>query len=464
MKKFSDFLLEKGEPVATAILGTPAGGKSYVKGILGDKFDRLTNIDNPKSTSDLTKDQIRANVQKLSGLKQLMKFFRSYNLLKSLNKKDPKNFDWWFNNIKETWNGIKEKEPNLNIEIKNDVLTINGKTEKEDVEKEFQKIDCDSLVAKFDKYKDYISICRTEQYDIQSNSINKKKDIAYDEPGADAEEMIATMKKLDNKDYITNVIMIHHQTVAVNLIQNAFRMVVGDDGGRDSSSSIINSYNKIDSKINIYKKNSEVSLEVDTDELKSGKGNKTINKANVQDDESRGNRPIDVFLRVKGKNAVDTFNMFLGNRKLDSDDKKIVFKSLIRYQAQTKLLNLDKEIRDILLNCVKDINNTKALDILKKANEGKLKDKFKFPNGGISDKLVQDAEKVLTEETETKPEQTEQTKPEQKTNQQPESETKPDQSKPQTKPEQTKTQTNQPTKESKLVNFMEFKNKIKNNK
>jgi len=201
------------------------------------------------------------------------------------------------------------------------------------------------------------------------------------------------MSKLDKADYVTDVIMVHHKDVVNNLFQNASRMVMGDDGGRDSSDAIVQAYLDINKGLPKYKAAAEVAVDTSTAEIQQGKGDAiaALSKANTADDKEMGDKPIDVFVRIYGDEPKDVLGRI--EKQLDAEQME-VFKAILQYQVQEPSIGVPEKTKDLTLRYF-DMSNDKALDILTKAANGDLKGKYKHQHGGVDDKLLQKAKAVL---------------------------------------------------------------------
>jgi hypothetical protein len=193
------------------------------------------------------------------------------------------------------------------------------------------------------------------------------------------------MDKLHDKGYVTDVFLIHPKNVASNLIQNYFRVVKGSDGGRDSSSSIIQAYNDIEKSKDVYAKNAEKVIDVSSKEL--DKAAALLQKATTQDDEKMGDKPIDVFVQVQPMTPEEAYKTFVG--KLD-DEQQQVFKALLKYAIKT-LQNVPEEAVSAINALVGDMNDSAALDVLKKAGSGELKGNYQHQHGGVDKKMIDKA-------------------------------------------------------------------------
>lgn len=387
-------VLPSTDPVALAILGAPAGGKSYNKELLA-KLEELTQIAkaaNPNFSEDLTVDILRGRIQKLPEDQQIELFYWGFYTLRDL-AKDDQEYAKWYADIKKLWTG-KMKDllelKGIDAEIDdNEDLELNGKVG-EDAIKVIKSRDIEGTIAELDDYNDYKRVVRSYQLTMQKMATDNKKDIVYDESGDEPDKIIKNMRKMDKADYVTDVIMIHHKDVVNNLFQNASRMIQGSDGGRDSSDAIVQAYLDINKGMPKYKDAAEVAVSTSTEEIQKGKGPaiSALSKANTADDDKMGDKPIDVFVRIYGDEPKEVLARI--EKHLDADQFE-VFKALLQYQVQEPSINVPQKTQELAMNYF-DMDNAKALDILTKAAET---GKYKHPHGGVDDKLLQKAKKVL---------------------------------------------------------------------
>ena len=388
---FEDFVNEP-EPVGLAILGSPAGGKSYAKKLI-THITKLVNVAraaDPAIGMDLTVDIIRGKILDLPASEQLTLFYMAFYTLKDLSEEGA-DYKKWFSDIKDVWSNKISKQTDLDIKVSDDDLKINGKVQDEALE-ELKKADAEKIIDSLDKYQDYKRIVRAYQQIKQKEALGTKKDVVYDEVGDEPEKIINNMKKLHDKDYVTDVIMIHHDEVSNNIMQNASRMILGADGGRDSSESIIDAYSTIDANLDKYKKNAEVVVNTTNKELQKGEGDApdALAAATAKDNDEKGNKAIDVFIRTKGDKPKEVYDRILKDL---NDEQKEVFKSLLKYQIAA--LNIPEKPERTLSELIGDISNAQALQTLQDANAGKLKDNYVFKFGGISDNLIKKAKELL---------------------------------------------------------------------
>lgn len=382
------------DPVALSILGAPAGGNSYNKQLLA-KLEELTQIAkaaNPNFSEDLTVDILRGKIQKLPEDKQIELFYWGFYTLRELAEEDQE-YVKWYADITKLWSGklkdlleLKGIDAEINAD---DELELNGKIG-EDAVKLIQSRDLSGIIDDLDNYQDYKRVVRAYQITMQKLATEKKKDIVYDESGNEPEKIIKNMRKMDKADYVTDVIMVHHKDVINNLFQNAARMVIGSDGGRDSSGAIVQAYLDINNGMDKYKDAAEVAVDTSTAELQKGKGDAiaALSKANTEDDAERGDKPIDVFVRIYGDEPDVVLDKIA--KQLDKEQYE-VFKAIVTYQVQDPSINVPIKTKEETIKYV-GMDNEDALDILTKASTN---EKYKHAHGGVDDKLLKKAKKVL---------------------------------------------------------------------
>jgi hypothetical protein len=374
------------EPVGLAVLGAPAGGKSYTMNKIAD----IANDSRIKRTLDsgvvLTVDKLREEFLSKNPIDQLQGFVYAFYLMKQKAEGNPEEFGKWYSDIQKLWSEkFSSILPDLKVSVKDGELLFNGKSAIENLE-DLEKIDSKGLIDKLDKYNDYKRVVRYFQDLKQSDAVSKTLDVSYDEAGDEPTKIVGNMDKLHKQGYVTDVFMIHPENVASNLVQNFYRVVTGGDGGRDSSGAIVQAYNDIEKNIGTYKDNAEEVIKVKSQEIEKTSG--PLQRANVNDDTRKGDKPIDVFVQVEPMAPGLAFSTF--SEKLD-DEKIKVLKAFLKFAAFS-LKGLPEEAKKSLLEITKDMNNSDALEVLKAAADSK---KFVFKYGGVTPELVAKAEAVL---------------------------------------------------------------------
>lgn len=376
------------EPVGIAVLGAPAGGKSTT-------LDKIkASVDDARLKKTLSKgvevsvDNLRSEFQSRDPEKQILGFIHAFYLMQQKAREDEKEYGQWYTDIYNMWkNKFSELLPSLDISIQDDKLMFGDKESLEVldlIEPDIAKEAIDAL----DNYSDYKRVVRWFQHLKQEDAVTKQKGVSFDEVGDESGKIIKQMKTLHDNGYVTDVIVIQPDNVATNIIQNFGRVVVGGDGGRDSSANIVASYLEMKKQFDVYKANAEVELTVKNKDL--DKVNKEFKDANVKDDKSRGNKPIDVFATIKTVRPNVAYTD--GLRKLKTKERQDIFRSMIKYAALT-LKNLPKTAKDTLIKLT-NISNDEALQHLKNAAAS---GEYVFKYGGVDDEYVKKAEIAFEE-------------------------------------------------------------------
>jgi len=388
-------LLEQNEPLALAVLGAPAGGKSSSMGDIVSAVKNARIEDTVKSGVHLTVDVLRDEFKSQKPMEQLRGFVNAFSYMKVKAKTNLKEYGGWFNDIKKLWvEKLAKLMPSLDVKVENDTLYFHGKPSVQNIHALLndKNIDAEKVIQQLDKYQDYKRVVRYFQNLKQQKAISKQYNVSYDESGDEPNKIVAGLKNLHDKGYVTDVFLIHPNNVATNLIQNYIRVLKGGDGGRDSSDAIVQAYLDIQKNKDIYKNNAEDNLKTTANALKKGKVNPTvidtIKKANVPDDPKRGDKPIDVFTEVGTRDPFEVYNT--AAKKLTSEQMTIL-KALLKYRLAS-FTNLPKNAKNVLDQITQDINNKQALEILKRTADSK---KYIFQYGGVTPDLVKKAETVL---------------------------------------------------------------------
>jgi hypothetical protein len=388
IKKFDQWLLENAftTPVGIAVLGAPAGGKSYSVKKLSDVSNDVRVERTLKKGVTLTVDVLRKEFASKNPIEQLTGFVKTFYLMKQRAKEDEKEFGKWFSDIKKLWiEKFSQLLPDLKVTVENDELLFNGKSSLDNLN-DLEKVDTNGLLDKLDRYNDYKRVVRYFQDLKQEDAVQKKLDVSYDEAGDEPNKIVNNVKKLHNQGYVTDVFLIHPKNIASNLIQNYYRVVTGGDGGRDSSEVIVQAYLDIEKNKSIYTKNAEEVIKVKSSDLE--KASKPLKRANVPDDERRGDKPIDLFVEVQPMEPKEAFTTF--SKKLSPEEKNI-FVACLRYARGFE--NMPTSAIKALDEITKSMNNEEALKVLVDASASK---KYVFEYGGITPKFVEKAQKVLS--------------------------------------------------------------------
>ena len=386
LENWKRYLLKEQEPLALAVLGAPAGGKSYT-------MDKISSVvSDPRITKTiasgvvLTVDKLREEFQSKSPIDQLTGFIHAFYFMKEKSKEDPENYAKWFTDIAKLWSEKFAKlMPELKVSVTNEDVLFGGAPAIKSVEK-LKNIDAAKVIQSLDTYNDYKRVVRYFQSFKQEDAIVKKLNVSYDEAGDEPQKIVNNLKILHKKGYVTDVFLIHAKNVASNLIQNYYRVTTGGDGGRDSSGAIVQAYNDIEKNKKMYSSNSEASLTVPSEKIADT--SKAVNAANTQDDPKLGDKPIDVFVQVEPMNPAKAFATF--SSKLDKEQLQ-VFKAYLRYAA-IGLNGVPDLAKQTLLSLSKDLSNQQAFTIFVAAAKT---GKYKFANGGLSEEFLKKAQVAL---------------------------------------------------------------------
>ena len=391
MKKFvssslAEFLNEADDPVALAVLGAPAGGKSFTMSKIKDVVDDSGVLRTLEKGEKLSIDKLRDEFRSKDPHEQLKGFVRAFYLMQSKYKKDPAEYGKWFKDILSLWeNKFSKLMPKLNISVSPKDLKFDGKPAFQAI-KRLKEVDSQSIIDKLDKYHDYKRVVRYFQDIKQGEAKNKKIDVSYDESGDEPRKIVKNLEDLHNDKYVTDVFLIHPENVASNLIQNFYRVTIGEDGGRDSSKSILGSYRDIEENKDIYISNSEEDIKVKSKNLQ--KVSEPLKKANVPDDPERGDKPIDLFVEVQPMDPDEAYKVFM--KKLDKN-QKLVFNALLKYSVYD-LPGMPQKTKDVILGLTNRLSNEQAIKVLQQAAKS---GKYSFEYGGVSPELSKRAAEII---------------------------------------------------------------------
>lgn len=379
------------DPIGVAVLGAPAGGKSFVSKKLDSVVDDARVSRAMKNGEVLTVDILRSQFMSKDPKKQLKGFIEAFYVMKQKAKNNPREYGKWFEDITNLWVGkFKESMPSLDIKVKDEELYFGDTLA---IEKSGMKllndIDASAVINNLDKYHDYKRVVRYFQTIKQEKAIVKKKDVTYDEAGDEPEKIISNMKDLHKKGYVTDVILIHPENVATNLIQNYFRMLSGNDGGRDSSAAIMQAFREIEANKDVYAKNAEVVIKTTSKEL--NKAAEDIKQANVQDDKSRGDKPIDVLAEIQPMSPSESYSTFAKKLETEFDTPENLFKAVLKVAALT-VKDINVEAKGTLLKLSQPLSKRDSLKYIKQAYDSK---KYVHEFGGINDEFMGKAEAAL---------------------------------------------------------------------
>lgn len=378
---------ELSEPVGLAVLGAPAGGKSYA-------MKKLTDVANDARVErtlaqgvTLTVDKLRDEFLSKNPKEQLKGFVGAFYLMKQKAMGNEREFGKWYYDIEKLWKDkFSEIIPELKITVEDGELMFDGKPALKNMSMLNKVENAKGIIDKLDKYNDYKRVVRYFQDIKQEDAVKKKLDVSYDESGDEPAKIVGNMDKLHKKGYVTDVFLIHPENVATNLIQNFFRVVTGGDGGRDSSAAIIGAYKDIEKNKEIYQKSAEEVIKVKSKDI--GSASPALKRANVQDDKEKGDKPIDVFVEVQPMEPRVAYKTF--SDKLDQEQKK-VFKAFLKL-ASYSLKDLPDDARETLQSLTKDMENSEAIEVFRDAADSR---KYIFTYGGVTPALVARAEELL---------------------------------------------------------------------
>ena len=385
-------LQEAGEPLAIAVLGAPAGGKGFTMNNIKKSVKDARIADTIKSGMNLSVDTLRSELQSKNAEEQLDAFVKAFYHLKGKAIDNPTEYGKWFKDIQNIWRTkLNELMPGFKITVDDEDLKFNGKPAIECLDM-LKDPKLKSVIDKLDNYIDYKRVVRYFQHAKQDDAIDKQINVSYDESGDEPQKIIHTLKRLHDKGYVTDVFLIHPENIATNLIQNYFRVLTGGDEGRDSYEAMINAYLDIEKTKGYYEKNAEDTLETTSKELQKKKMDPKIGepleKANVEDDPPRGDKPIDVFTEIHPMKPITAFNTF--NKQLNTE-QRLLFLAILKYRMLS-IPNLPDNAKKVLNQITKGLKNNQALNILKKGAASK---KYIYKYGGITPELVKKAETIL---------------------------------------------------------------------
>lgn len=356
-------------PVALAILGAPASGKSFMVKLLQKlaKSNSLAKLDNVLSQGvDLTVDKLRSEFQSKNHREQLKGFLSAFVWLREQNRVEPEVYGKWFNDIKKTWVKIDSVSDSINTSVSaNGKLVVNGMESAEKIYGELDKLpqnEVDKMVKFLDSYGDYKRVVRWLQNQKQQDARSMQKDLIFDEAGDEPQKIISKFRQLrkfgygtsqtksiDNP-YITSIFLIHGKSPVTNLIQNAGRMVVGTDGGRDSSGSIVQAWNDIQKGMSIYESSSENSVEISSNESDIIKLFEQLKSTNTEDNVSE--KTIDMFVKITPQQPKDAYDRTIKSvkDKYKSPMAEKLFNAILLYHSMT--LELDQNAKRIVRELV----------------------------------------------------------------------------------------------------------------
>lgn len=373
-------------PVALAILGAPASGKSYMVKLLQRlaKSNSLAKLDNILVKGvDLTVDKLRMEFQSKDLREQLKGFLSAFVWLREQNRLEPEVYGKWFGDIKKTWAKIDSVSDAIGTSVSGDgKLVVNGVESAEEIYRVLDRLpeeEVSKMVKFLDSYADYKRVVRWLQSQKQQEARSMQKDLIFDEAGDEPQKIVSKFRQLRkygyrrspsslgsiDSPYITSIFLIHGESPVTNLIQNAGRMVVGTDGGRDSSGSIVQAWNDIQKGMGIYESSSEKSVEISSDESEIVRLFDQLKNANTEDNVSSGNsgKAIDMFVKITPQQPRDAYERTIkGMAPMAAE----LFNAILLYHSMT--LELDQNAKSIVRELVpEDMSEGDIAIIFKKA-------------------------------------------------------------------------------------------------
>ena len=395
MKTFKNYLNKKESlfneetfernHVSISVFGAPAGGKSYTIEKIKEFENSLKGSKKLASAIDtgvnLVVDKLREEIREMKPKEQIKRFYLAFFEFKNLSKKEEKNYGSWFKDIEKI---LKEKIipffKENGIIFNDELLTTANIIEFNKLLNKINDSDAKVFIESLNSYEDYKRITRFKQISDQKRGAKKNKDLIFDEVGDDYSKVLSNLKTLRDKNpsYINIIILIQGKTPLTNLIQNAGRMVSGNDGGRDSSKAIISAFNSIQESIPMYQNASEVFKVFETPDYNSIF--KLLKETTIKDNEHFKDKIVDLFVQIQTENPNDSFNRII--KGLDGVKKELFIAIMYFY---TKHLSLNSKIISEINTLISSygINDKSALEIFKKAKEQKLD----FPNSNLDEKI-----------------------------------------------------------------------------
>lgn len=358
--------------VAIAILGAPASGKSFtvqkIKTLAASSG--VARLDRALSTDvDLTVDKLRGKFQSNTAKEQLIGFYKAFNYMRQLSQESPQEYSKWFDEIKQTWIKIDDvvEEITTSIDQKNNLI-FNNATNESDVIAAINSLTdsaTNQAIKYLDQYKDYKRVVRWLQNQTQEEASAKSSDIIYDEAGDEPQKIIQRFSKLRSSKtpYITCAFLIHSDNPVTNLIQNAGRMAIGNDGGRDSSGSIIQAWTDIQNGLQLYYNSAENIVSINNNENEIKSVFESLKKTNTSDNTSE--KAIDLLVILKTEPPVNAYERTVQKISQQSGELGVKFFNAILVYAAYYLPGLNEDTKQTLLNLAG-----------KQVNKGNLKQVF----------------------------------------------------------------------------------------
>lgn len=374
-------------PTSLSILGNPASGKTfYYKKFLKEKL-------NKEHTKLLTIDLIRDEFLKAPTIVKLYETFHTFDSIQSFIQEDPKKNSEWLNDYKKTLERILKEILNIykgknkiSILIKDNAFLF----KKEGVEfynvfsflKDIEPYSVEihkKIFLKGPYYERIKRVTRIIQYMAFNKAILEKKNILLDETGEEVFKLINRLKILKKGGYKNIVFMFYPKTTLISYMNNAFRMIEGSEGGRDSSLSIGRSHRKITQEIkkenNQYQKNSGTFNRIDLSSS-LGKFNEISEKIFLEINKNTlppSDKIIDYFLWIDisdPEEVSEQINTTLTNLNLDP----ILWKALVKLHIDNKKKTTAEEKEQIqklpLFKLFCSLSKQEAFYKIKKSIEG----------------------------------------------------------------------------------------------
>lgn len=387
--------IEASPPVLVGLLGAPAAGKSYSFKQLGEwgveYFSRYAPGQQP--FENLTVDILRGEILDLPPVMQLYFFLESYEwfrvhataLVKKsqiapLSEEDQEalqTFTTWQNDVRRLVQGMDQL---LNKQYRTIYPSVLSLPEEEVLLRErlaqegfidsglyrpgrprvypkgnslyfeldgrettrakfISKLDQDNIPQAFvaimktynSQYDTFKRIVRFHQdYKLRQASLTRHN-VFLDETGGNPQQLARVFNYFRQERYINILVMIHHKSIMVNLMQNAYRMVVGSDGGRDSSSSIVDAYQEIEGALPAYRRLTRAGGFHVVERLEDIETVKAyLNSSAVQDlpeTIEEAIKPVNAFIQMSNSDVGDTLRRTM--TKLAEPDKQALFYSLL---------------------------------------------------------------------------------------------------------------------------------------
>ena len=370
----------EGNHLAIAILGAPASGKTYYKELikkLADTHD--SHLSGAIGTGkDLTVDNLRAEFQSKSPKDQVLGFYHTFNMMREMSKSDPHNYYKWLSDIQKVWVKIDKISDQITTSVdQNGNLSINNVSDPGAVEsaiKELPEEEFEKIISNLDSYGDFKRVVRWVQQNHQNIASQGNKSLIFDEAGDDTDKIVSNFMNLrkSSNPYITVAFLIHGPTPITNLIQNAGRMVKGNDGGRDSSGAILQAWNDIQKGMPKYIAASERRLSIAGSETELANIFKNLTQTTTKDNKKM--KAIDLLVVINTEEPNSAYARTIKSLPKDTLALKF-FNAILVYMSQ--YMGLDNNAKQTVLSLV---NNTVSAGNLKQVFEEVVNsEKFNHP-------------------------------------------------------------------------------------